>query len=112
MRLPRTTSRLPDLAYRAAIPAFAALGLMLSGCASQTEHYAAERVAMEDDGLPAQIPPLRRAKMAPDDPSEPFSPNYGPPLSPEKGNAEIEPKLPADLPKEFRRQLIRATDIS
>lgn len=109
MRLPKPNLRPHDLAFRAAIPAFALLGLMLSGCASQSEYYAAEVVAMEDDGLPAQIPPLRRAKMAPDDPREPFSPNYGPPPSPVEENAETEANLPADLPPEFRRRLIRAT---
>ncbi len=32
---------------------------------------------IEDDGLEAQLPPLRRNVAIPDDPSEPFSPNYG-----------------------------------
>jgi hypothetical protein len=36
------------------------------------------RVEMEADGLPAQTPPLRREPSEPDDPREPFSPNYGP----------------------------------
>lgn len=34
---------------------------------------------LEDDGLPVQTAPLRREQTGPDDPSEPFSPNYGPP---------------------------------
>lgn len=34
-------------------------------------------VEMEDDGLPAQSPPLRRATREQDDPREPWSPNYG-----------------------------------
>ena len=42
--------------------------------------YSAEvrppRFAVEDDGLPAQPPPLRRSAGA-DDPREPWSPNYG-----------------------------------
>jgi len=108
MRLLKLNLR-PSLVFRAALPAIALLGLMLSGCASQSEYHAAEVVAMEDDGLPAQIPPLRPVKLAPDDPREPFSPNYGPPLSPAEQNAEIEAILPADLPPEFRRRLIRAT---
>ena len=41
------------------------------------------RVEMEADGLPAQTPPLRRESAEPDDPSEPFSPNYGPRPTPE-----------------------------
>ncbi|MDX2257436.1 MAG: hypothetical protein NW205_00815 [Hyphomicrobiaceae bacterium] len=38
---------------------------------------------LEDDGLPAQEAPPRRERPAPDDPSEPYSPNYGrsPPLA-------------------------------
>lgn len=32
---------------------------------------------IEDDGLPAQIPPVRRNRTEPDNPREPFSPNYG-----------------------------------
>ena len=34
------------------------------------------RITTEDDGLPAQPPPLRRTAGA-DDPREPWSPNYG-----------------------------------
>lgn len=39
----------------------------------------ARKVAVEGDGLPRQLPPRRRASPEKDDPSEPFSPNYGPP---------------------------------
>ena len=38
------------------------------------------KIAMEDDGHPSQLPPRIRPQAEPDDPSEPFSPNYGPPL--------------------------------
>jgi hypothetical protein len=34
-------------------------------------------VEIEDDGLEAQRPPRRRPQTHPDDPTEPFSPNYG-----------------------------------
>jgi hypothetical protein len=34
-------------------------------------------VEIEGDGLEGQLPPRRRAEDVPDDPSEPFSPNYG-----------------------------------
>lgn len=34
-------------------------------------------VEMEDDGVPVQPPPVARRSTEPDDPSEPFSPNYG-----------------------------------
>ncbi len=38
---------------------------------------AAPQVEIEGDGLEGQRPPRRRASAGPDDPSEPFSPNYG-----------------------------------
>lgn len=38
---------------------------------------AGRTVEIEDDGLEVQRPPRRRAEQLPDDPSEPFSPNYG-----------------------------------
>jgi hypothetical protein len=71
-----------------------AVGLLLAvtGCASDktaqipaafgepSPSYTVEprppRIATEDDGLPAQHPPLRRLAAA-DDPREPWSPNYG-----------------------------------
>lgn len=37
----------------------------------------APAVEMEDDGLPVQPPPVARQGREPDDPSEPYSPNYG-----------------------------------
>lgn len=76
----------------------AALGLTLAGagCASDgtQQRYAyaypgtayvtppaprpqVPRAEIEDDGLPAQAPPLRKRASEPDDPTEPFSPNYG-----------------------------------
>jgi hypothetical protein len=35
------------------------------------------QVEIEGDGLEGQLPPRRSANKAPDDPREPFSPNYG-----------------------------------
>ena len=35
---------------------------------------------MEDDGLPVQVSPRAGIRQTPDDPSEPFSRNYGPKL--------------------------------
>ncbi|MCL4764787.1 MAG: hypothetical protein KJZ80_00960 [Hyphomicrobiaceae bacterium] len=88
---------------RAAIPFGPILALLLAGCASQSEYREASwydgtgrQVVLEDDGMPAQTPPVRRSRTESDDPSEPFSPNYGPP---------VPPPLPADLPPAFRRQL-------
>ena len=34
-------------------------------------------VEVEDDGIEAQRPPPIRARRLPDDPTEPYSPNYG-----------------------------------
>ncbi len=34
-------------------------------------------VELEDDGIEVQRPPVHRRRRAPDDPTEPFSPNYG-----------------------------------
>jgi hypothetical protein len=34
-------------------------------------------VEIEDDGLPSQVPPPSGRRAITDDPSEPFSPNYG-----------------------------------
>jgi len=75
-----------------------ALMLMLGACASRQAQYrggpqfrlasqqtrvagyrkVAPPIDLEDDGIEAQTPPpARRLKNEPDDPSEPFSPNYG-----------------------------------
>jgi hypothetical protein len=40
-------------------------------------HASATRVEMEDDGLPAQVTPTSAIRHEPDDPSQPFSRNYG-----------------------------------
>lgn len=68
--------------------------LALAGCASDEAHrreaYAQanamramppvqQPAEVEDDGLPAQVPPPRNRKPEPDDPREPYSPNYGRP---------------------------------
>jgi hypothetical protein len=34
-------------------------------------------VEIEDDGIETQRPPLVRAQKLPDDPTQPYSPNYG-----------------------------------
>jgi hypothetical protein len=35
------------------------------------------KVEIEEDGKPGQLPPVRRAKPLEDDPTQPWSPNYG-----------------------------------
>ena len=74
--------------------------LMLTACAqSQSYQYQSNvgadaptdqvavasppRVVIERDGLPGQHPPRFQRSPAADDPTEPFSPNYGPPPRPD-----------------------------
>jgi hypothetical protein len=87
MRWLRCESR--RLSLGAGIPCFVVLGLALTagGCASSAADQAVnaqgiapiQRVEMEADGLPPQVPPPVGMRRQPDDPSEPFSPNYGAP---------------------------------
>jgi hypothetical protein len=61
--------------------------LLVTGCASNKQasyvhgpgaHVAATpKVEMEDDGRPVQPPPARPINPAEDDPTQPWSPNYG-----------------------------------
>jgi hypothetical protein len=68
--------------------------LALAGCASDEAHRreayaqanamramppAQQPADVEDDGLPSQVPPPSNRKPEPDDPREPYSPNYGRP---------------------------------
>jgi hypothetical protein len=72
------------------------LAIVASGCATNqrpsyvngpSSQISGQKVAsvakedLEDDGKPAQAPPLRRALPEEDDPSQPWSPNYGGPNS-------------------------------
>lgn len=112
--------------------AFCALAALsgLTGCASaganshSTQNAVAapptavaQAVEVEDDGLPAQTPPLQRAEQQPDDPAEPYSPNYGGPSpiprraidsDPAGKSPDQRPVIPADLPPDFRKQLVTA----
>ena len=109
--------------------ALAAL-LSVGGCAStQAPRYSSETVApsrvvaqaasaVEDDGLPAQTPPPAYIRQLPDDPSEPFSPNYGggnPAALDAAASGKAAPSRPAvrvpvpdDLPAAFRHKLVTA----
>lgn len=100
-RMRSRVQRLGECVHRSAPFTTALLvALVLAGCASRSQSYAptadvrpappasqaaATRLAgtgepeLEDDGLPAQRPPLVHRQRRPDDPSEPFSPNYGAP---------------------------------
>lgn len=101
----RTTSGLVRVSLLAVV-------LSVAGCASDEEYrrqaYAQQSAAyqagahpsgnmrgpqrpaepeLEDDGLPAQVaPPIRRA-TTPDDPREPYSPNYGGPAPARRADA-------------------------
>ena len=81
--------------------------LALAGCASDAEQrreaYAQAHAMratpparqpaqeLEDDGLPPQVPPPANRKREPDDPREPFSPNYGRPAAPPQRAALVAP---------------------
>jgi hypothetical protein len=57
-----------------------AAALALAGCASSPGPQAAQvggPPVVEADGLPAQVHPAVDIRQHPDDPSEPFSANYG-----------------------------------
>jgi hypothetical protein len=110
--------------------AIAIAGLCAGGCAADNGSYYAssptvagyvaqvDRVEIEDDGLPGQAAPSLRIRQMPDDPAEPYSPNYGganpasrrpmPPAASQQALAS-RPKLTDDLPPDFRRQLAEAT---
>lgn len=55
---------------------------------------------LEEDGMEAQVAPPRAIREAPDDPSEPWSRNYGPPAATRRAD------VPQDLPPDFRRRLV------
>lgn len=95
-------------------PAFrigvAALVLGCAGCASSQRepsriagpmasadprHW---RVEIEDDGVPSQLAPRLRPSVA-DDPSEPWSPNYGSERAP-GGAGLTAPQVPSGPPRE------------
>mgnify|MGYP001491156129 CR=1 FL=1 len=92
------------------------------------------QVELEADGLPVQRAPLIRRTRLPDDPSEPFSPNYGsqPSVVPQPTDAPAAPParrdqaaiyaspnvvrmslrdLPDDLPPDFRERMIVANGL-
>ncbi len=91
-----------------AVLSCALVALSLGGCASwNSNQYTAENAAVapsqavaqvpaaetEADGMPAQTPPMHRANQVPDDPSEPYSRNYGGP------NPSVRPLAKPETPK-------------
>jgi hypothetical protein len=97
-----------------ALVVFTAVGLVLSGCAKDEQYrqeaYATQtRVSgqaialnskaepeLEEDGLPSQMAPPANRRQDPDDPREPFSPNYGKTATPPLRTTSVE--TPASQP--------------
>jgi hypothetical protein len=129
--------RSPAKVARAAIAPLliAAATTCQAGCAADNNAYyattpvvaaysrqAAADVQVEGDGLPSQPAPPARITQMPDDPSQPYSRNYGGPnpaaIEPapaepaghvrEQAQAQTPAAIPADLPPTFRRQLAQA----
>ena len=83
----------PVRVARTPLLAVLSVALVAGGCGHDSEPYSQANwyaggprpqaaavpipVEMEDDGHPAQLPPRAEIARAPDDPSEPWSPNYG-----------------------------------
>jgi len=125
--------RSPARVARAAIVPLlvAAAALVEAGCATDNSAYSAGApvavayarpasagVEIEDDGLPSQAPPAAGIRQMPDDPSEPYSRNYGGTNPAAIDNKPIDKSvstpvparaaIPSDLPPAFRRQLAMA----
>jgi hypothetical protein len=92
MRIPRRGSLPLNLTLPAARLCVIGLTVVVSGCAAhqspsyvngpqaRPQHIAAvSKEDLEDDGRPAQVPPLQRSIPEEDDPTQPWSPNYGGP---------------------------------
>ena len=93
------------------------------GCADSKPAYAAntsdvavyvpQSTTVEGDGLPSQAAPPTRIHQLPDDPTQPFSHNYGGPnpavLAPvvpaAKAAATDAPAIPADILPDVRRRM-------
>lgn len=118
-----------------------ATAVALAGCSQHTSQQTAAydpRVAappyhvspdagrkpdLEDDGREAQLPPLKKPRPEPDDPREPWSPNYGKAAPVQRADAAVTDReavrptgwspvvrgpVPHDLPADFRRKLASA----
>ncbi len=120
---PFSLGRLPTRSTVSVVPLVSlVLGVSLAGCATRTSqapraqvyqpparvagYHQEHRVEIEADGMEEQAaPPIHRRKVA-DDPTEPFSPNYGrfSAISPTEGSAS-RVYVPNDLPENFRARL-------
>ena len=68
---------------------------LISAFASQPPPRATQPVDLEADGMEAQRPPRMRMFSRPDDPTQPFSPNYGEVPLPQQDEGEDAPPAPA-----------------
>ena len=96
--------------------------MLAAGCATNKPSYVygpgaqqmaaaqTRKVEMEDDGQPVQPPPARAMHPDEDDPSQPWSPNYGKgvvPSAPPRAASpnlpkQVEAAVPAPIPVTFR----------
>ncbi len=103
--------------------------LLVAGCASdhqasyvngpgQQMAAASRKIEIEDDGQPVQPPPARAVNPAEDDPTQPWSPNYGKgvvvPSSPQRAPSPGLPKqvdafIPAPVPAAYKPAADTAT---
>lgn len=68
-----------------------------------------QKIVIEDDGMEEQIAPPLVRKPVVDDPTEPFSPNYGRSSSLKRADASGPGGyVPNELPEEFRTRLAKA----
>lgn len=83
----------------------------LAGYTADSEPKVRRSVRTEADGMESQALPFRRQATEPDDPTEPFSPNYG---RAQVHRADVTSPveatpIPTDLPADFREKLVYAT---
>jgi hypothetical protein len=94
--------------------------LTIAGCASNTRStntanllrqdqrpapLPVQKVELEDDGVPVQTAPSFRVRNAPDDPTQPWSPNYG-------RDIPAQAPIPTELTLPGQRQALRVADTS
>ena len=109
----RVSGCLPPACLFASAARVCVIGLTVvaSGCASKEgPRYAGAalpqqvserqwKVEIEEDGKPAQAPPVRRMRPEEDDPSQPWSPNYGRSRSGPSGPVPVAPTPQQTAPR-------------
>lgn len=118
-RVPASKARAHSLAVHLGVLGLAVLS---AGCASKQAAYQPParvagppgqqvagpgwRVEIEDDGLPSQLAPRQR-RPEPDDPREPWSPNYGGPPTPPRRQADMPAAAPVRVSTVDEDEIIR-----